>query len=69
MVMEVVAIWQGYVKGNEDALHVMKRLENVLLGLEEREIVIDVLNLMGASSGFCCQVSLEERLCHLHFVF
>ena len=47
-VMEVVAIWQGYVKGNDDASNESKRLVNVWLGLEEKEIVMDVLNLRGA---------------------
>ena len=46
-VMEVVAIWQGYVRENVDASNESKRLENVLLELEE-ENVMDVLNLRGA---------------------
>ena len=47
-VMEVVAIWQGYVRENVDASNDSKRLENLRLGLEEREIVMDDLNLREA---------------------
>ena len=47
-VMEVVEIWQGYVRENVDASNESKSLENLWLGLEEREIVMDDLNLREA---------------------